>query len=672
VFDGDGKPLVIQVPIAQHNAKLYVWHVQVGRIGLYLLDTNHPDNPGEIRNLTDRLYGGDTRTRIRQEIVLGIGGIQLLKALDMQPTVFHMNEGHSAFLSIERIRLMMKENPGLDFWQAKDICAAGNVYTIHTPVPAGLERFGYDLIDEHFPYLWKELGLTREEFHNLGRENMGGFDLYSLPVLALKVSCAANGVSQLHGSVSRSMWQWMFPAIPEHDIPIASVTNGIHIMSWISHEMAGLFDRYLDPSWRMEPDRPETWFDVDRIPDAELWRTHERRRERLVSFARIKLHNQLRSRGAPQAEIEGATQVLNPDALTIGFARRFATYKRATLLLRNKERLAKIVNDSERPVQFIFAGKAHPHDHLGKELIKEIVKTAEMPEFRHAIVFLENYDISVARYMVQGVDVWLNTPRRPNEASGTSGMKVIYNGGLNASILDGWWAEGYDPALGWAIGSGEEYEQHEWDLQDYIEAEALYNLLEKDIMPAFHTRSRDGLPRIWIDRVKASMRRLSPFFNTYRMVREYTEEYYMPSHQRFQTLVTPDLTRGTAYADWQKKIRRKWSTVAVERVEAQPEHLKVGEDVKVRAWIDLGGLEPKDVTVQLYYGSLDSRGTIIAGDTLDMEHCRPDSDGKGPNVHEFQATLCYQTTGQRGLAVRVLPHHEDLADPLMTGLITWA
>jgi len=666
-----GEPLVVDVPIAGATAHVQVWKVQVGRVPLYLLDTNCDDNPADIRDLTDRLYGGDKRTRIRQEIVLGIGGIRLLEALGMRPSVCHMNEGHSAFLALERIRIMLREHPELDFWQAADITAAGSVYTIHTPVPAGLERFGYDLIDEHFPYLWQALGLSREQFHDLGRENMGGFDLFSLPVLALRLSGAANGVSKLHGVVSRNMWQWILPNVPEHELPIGSVTNGIHIRSWISSEMANLYDRYLDPSWRTDPDQEDTWWDIDRVPDAELWRSHERRRERLVSYARNKLNQQLQRRGAPQTEIEAALEALNPDALTLGFARRFATYKRATLILRDKERLARLVNNPDHPVQLIFAGKAHPHDHLGKELIKEIVKTAELPEFRHAIVFLENYDISVARYMVQGVDVWVNTPRRPNEASGTSGMKVIYNGGLNASILDGWWSEAYDPGVGWAIGSGEEYPQPEWDLQDYIESYALYNLLEQDIIPLFYKRSRDGLPREWISRVKSSIRKLAPIFNTYRMVREYTEDYYMPSHRLFTDLIEP-ITHGAAFSAWLRKVRANWGQVRITRVQVQPEQIKVDEPLTVRAWVELGALTPDDVAVQLYFGPLDSREQISAGETLAMQYCCNDKDGGGKTVYEFEQQLTYSTTGQRGLAVRVMPRHEDLPHPLLTNLITWS
>ncbi|HLA44058.1 MAG TPA: alpha-glucan family phosphorylase, partial [Aggregatilineales bacterium] len=347
------------------------------------------------------------------------------------------NEGHSALLALERTRLLMMNNPGLSFDEARDIIATGSVYTIHTPVPAGLERFGFDLIDEHLKWMWEALGLTRAEFHNLGREVMGDYDLFSLPVMALKFSSGSNAVSKLHGEVSRQMWQWMFPDVPENEVPVKHVTNGVHVQTWTSREMSMLFDRYLDPAWRTNPSDPEIWQDVERIPDGELWRTHERRRERLVSFARERLRIQLINRGFAQREIAEADEVLNPEALTIGFARRFATYKRSTLIFRDIDRLISIVNNPDRPVQFVFAGKAHPHDQPGKELIKEIIELASRPELRNSIVFLENYDMTIARYMVQGVDIWLNTPRRPKEASGTSGMKVIYNGGLNASILDG-------------------------------------------------------------------------------------------------------------------------------------------------------------------------------------------------------------------------------------------
>ncbi|NJL94862.1 MAG: alpha-glucan family phosphorylase [Anaerolineae bacterium] len=583
VPNADGSHMTVQVLIADETLTAYVWVADVGRVKLYLLDANHPANSQELRDLTDRLYGGDRRTRIRQEILLGIGGMRVLRQLGLNIAVVHMNEGHSALLALERARQLMQDNPSLSFWEARDILAAGCVYTIHTPVPAGLERFGYDLIDEHFPWLWKALGLTRDEFHDLGREQMGGYDLFSLPVMALKFASGANGVSQLHGEVSRMMWQWLFPDVPEHEVPVGAVTNGVHVQSWISREMGDLFDRYLGPRWRSESSDPEVWKSVEKIPDAELWRTHERRRERMVSFARQRLREQFRARGASPSEVESADEILNPDALTIGFARRFATYKRANLIFRDLERLKRLVNDPHRPVQFVFAGKAHPHDQPGKELIREIARTAADPDLRHAIVFLENYDMTIARYTVQGVDVWLNNPRRPKEASGTSGMKVIYNGGLNCSILDGWWAEAYNPRVGWAIGMGEEYNPGDEDAQDEIESQAFYNVLEQDIIPMFYNRGRDGLPREWLRKVKDSMIELSAFFSTDRMLKEYYERYYHPAYERYTKLTDAGLKTGRGFANWLEHVKDAWEDVEVVDVQVDGDSVNVGESLNVRA-----------------------------------------------------------------------------------------
>lgn len=667
VLDENNTPLKINVPMPNREMTVQVWKLQVGRIQLFLLDSNLPENIAEDRDLTDRLYGGDRRTRIRQEILMGIGGLRALEAMNLRPVVCHMNEGHSAFLSLERIiRLMSEQN--LSFEEALHISNAGNVFTTHTPVPAGLERFGFDLIDEHFTPMFRQLGLSRDQFMDLGRENMGGYELFSMPVLALKTSSATNGVSQLHGEVSREMWQWMFPKLPVKEVPIGAVTNGIHVGTWVSQEMALLFDRYLDPSWRETPDNPDVWRNVDRIPDAELWRSHERRRERLVAFARRRLRQQLIRRGVSQAEIAMADQALNPDALTIGFARRFATYKRATLLFRDIERLTAILTDTDRPVQLIFAGKAHPHDIPGKDLIKDIITLARRPDLRDKIVFLENYDMGVARYLVQGVDVWLNTPRRPKEASGTSGMKVIYNGGLNASILDGWWAEGYDHTRGWAIGSGEEFPETDWEMQDQIESEGLYDMLEKDIIPTFYERGTDGLPNAWIAKMKNSMRVLSPYFSTHRMLREYTEQYYMPAYNRFQKLTQPDLSQGRQYLEWWQHITREWDQISIKRVEVSSEELKVQEELSVKSWINLGSLTPEEVRVQLYFGRLDTEGYIENGQAVDMEVTNKWEDG----TYEFSVTTAYIESGERGISVRVMPHHENLDGLYQTGMVHWA
>jgi len=666
----NGDPLIISVPLPGRELHAAVWKLNVGRIQLYLLDTNIEENSrDEDRNLTDRLYGGDRRTRIRQEILMGIGGIRMLDELDMRPNVLHMNEGHSAFLALERIRQLMSEE-NVDFRTAKEIAGGSMVFTTHTPVPAGLERFGFDLIDEHLTEYFQEMGLSREEFLDLGREFVYGKDMFSMPVMAERMSNKANGVAQLHGVVSRKMWQWDYEGFPSEEIPIGAVTNGIHLMTWLSREMAGLFDRYLDPEWRIDDSDPEVWEGIKDIPDSELWRTHERRRERLVGFVRRHLRWQLERRGVSQAELEAADEVLNPEALTIGFARRFATYKRATLFMRDVERLSKIVNDPERPVQFLFAGKAHPHDTPGKELIREIDRLSRTPEFRNRLVFLEDYDMYVARYLYQGVDVWLNNPRRPKEASGTSGMKVLANGGLNFSILDGWWAEGYDPSVGWAIGNGEEYSEDEWEMQDQIESEALYNVLENDIVPLFYDRRRDNLPRRWISKVKTSMTQLTPFFNTHRMVREYTDEYYIPTFKRVEALSNP-LDNGKALVEWTAKVRANWDNVGVGAIDIKRNEVKVGSSTTVTAKVYLNDLTPDDVIVQVYYGQLDARGEIIEedGETMDM---KPPKEAEDDGAYLFSARLAYDTSGERGLSVRILPNHEHLDSPFQLGLIKWA
>lgn len=664
----DGSPIKISVDLPGRKLWAQIWRAQVGRIPLYLLDTNIPDNPREEdRSLTDRLYGGDRRTRIRQEIVLGIGGIRALEALGKRPDVCHMNEGHSAFLMLERIRILMQEQ-GLNFYQAKEVIAASTCFTIHTPVPAGLERFGFDLIDEHFTEYMREVGLTRNEFIDLGRENMGDYDLFSMSVMALNMSYGANGVAKLHGKVSRHMWEWLYPGVPTEEIPIDSITNGIHVQTWVSREMGTLYDRYLDPSWRTDPSRNETWEAIDNVPDAELWRVHTSRRARLVAFCRARLKKQLIRRGASQSEIEAADEVLNPDALTVGFARRFATYKRATLLFNDLDRLDALVNNPDQPVQFIFAGKAHPHDTGGKELIRRIVEVASMEKFRHAIVFLENYDMNVGRYMTQGADVWLNNPRRPKEASGTSGMKAIYNACLNFSILDGWWAEGYSPRVGWSIGNGEEYPETEAEEQDRIESQAIFKILEHDIVPTFYARGRDGLPREWIGKVKNAIRDMAGFFNTSRMVQEYTTKFYMPNYERIQKMTQPDMKNALSFVDWRINLGHVWDQVNISDVKVSGRNGHVGSEVTVTARVTLGALKPENVVVQLYSGNLNTRGNIVDGKALDMTV----EKDHGSGTYTYKATLAYAHAGEQGLSVRVLPHHDFMHTNFQPGLITWA
>ena len=662
----DGNPVTIEVSYPGHKVKAQVWRVQVGRVPLFLLDTNLKANSPEDRDITDQLYGGDIEMRIRQEIVLGIGGIRALKALGIHPTVCHMNDGHSAFLALEHIRLLMEEH-NLSFAEVKEAATAVNIFTTHTPVPAGIDIFPPFLIDKYFAGYYASLGLSREEFLALGRINpTDSEEPFSMAVLALRLSAKSNGVSKLHSTVSRRMWQGVWPGVPEDDVPITPVTNGIHLLSWISHDMADLFDRYLGLAWRENPADPEVWKRVDDIPDEELWRTHERRRERLIAFVRRRLRAQLEERGARPSEIERAKGVLDPRALTIGFGRRFTTYKRATLILRNLERLAHILNDKERPVQIIYAGKAHPMDRPAKELIRQIIHLARREEFRRRIVFIEDYDMCVARYMVQGVDLWLNNPRRFLEASGTSGMKATANGALNMSTLDGWWDEAYQPEIGWTIGRGEVYEDHNY--QDEVESSAVYDLLEKEVTPLFYDRGSDGLPRKWIARMKAAMRAICPYFNTDRMVQEYAECLYLPGFQRFMRLAEDGMARAKVLAEWKANLYRYWPEVRVVSIETDtPTEIKVGSQLRVQALIHLGSLKPEEVTVELYHGLLDTKGEISPEEATVMS-C---ADVKRDGDYTFVGVIPCRFSGRYGYTLRLLPHHEDLGNLYEPGLILW-
>lgn len=662
----DGSPLTIKVDFPGREVSARIWRIQVGRVPLYLLDTNIAENSKEDKEVTSRLYGGDHDMRVRQEMILGVGGIRALAALDKKPVVCHMNEGHSAFCGLERIRKQMEET-GKDFYSARESVAAGTCFTTHTPVPAGNDIFAPQLVEHYFESYLPALKISREEFLGLGRQDPhDSNEPFCMTVLAIRLSNISNGVSELHGKVSRRMWKSIWNSLPEAEVPITSITNGVHTHTWLSAEISQLYDRYLGIQWKERPTDHTFWRRVDNIPNEELWRTHERRRERLVAFARQRLKVQLVRRGAPPSEIARADEVLDPDALTIGFARRFATYKRGTLLFRNIDRLAEILNNKDHPVQIIFSGKAHPRDHGGKELIAEIVHIARRAEFRRRIVFLEDYDINVARYLVQGVDVWLNNPRRPLEASGTSGMKVSANGGLNMSILDGWWEEGYEGDNGWAIGSGEEYTDLVY--QDDIESRAIYDLLEQEVVPIFYKRSSDGLPREWIRMMKRAIGTVAPQFNTSRMLQEYMEKCYYPSGTRFIKLNKDSMKEACELARWRRNVLHGWSTVRVEAVESNSKNtLQVGGQMAVTAQVNLGNLLPDDVDVQLFHGVVDSKGQIPSPDSISMSH-----NGKHTgNTWQYNGTIPCTASGQHGFAVRVIPKHSDMANPFETGLITW-
>jgi starch phosphorylase len=665
VEDGAGKPLTVHIDFPGRRLEAQIWKAQVGRVPLYLLDTNVAANTADDRHVTGALYGGDRELRIQQEIVLGIGGMRALHALGIRPTVCHMNEGHSAFLGPERTRMIMEEF-GFPYHEARQVAAAGNVFTTHTPVAAGFDRFDPPLVDKYFREYSRSLGLRIEQFLAYGRQVLSDpGEPFNMAYLAARHSSYTNGVAKLHGVVTRQMAQPMWAGYPLEEVPIGSVTNGIHTRSWISMEMSALLNRYLGPQWGEKPADTALWQRIDRIPDQELWRVHEIRRERLVHYARSRLASQVRQRGGSDADITVAGGVLSPDALTIGFARRFATYKRATLLLRDMDRLKRILTDSKRPVQILLAGKAHPHDTEGKELIRQIIRFARDPQVRRSVVFLEDYDISVARYLVQGADVWLNTPRRPNEASGTSGMKLLANGGLNLSILDGWWDEAYDREVGWAIGNGEEYDNPEY--QDQVESEALYHILENDVVPLFYDRDAAGIPRGWLAKMKASMKKLSPVFSTNRMVAEYAERFYLPAADRLIRLAG-DTGRVRSLMDWRKRLHVHGSEVRVTQVDVDggSREFLVGSKVKVTARVSLGSLSPGDVRVEAYYGSLTADGRIGKGSHVDL--ALRQSWGTD---HLYEGEVECGRSGSSGFAVRVVPFHEDALLPYEVPWIRW-
>jgi starch phosphorylase len=668
----DGSPLMVKVEYPGRDVYAQIWRAYVGQVPLYMLDTNIERNSPADQDITDELYGGDDDMRLKQEIMAGIGGVRALKALGISPKVYHMNEGHVAFLALEWIRVLIEEHH-LTFDQARELARTGLVFTTHTSVPAGIDRFSSDLIGHYIGGYYQKLGLNHEQFMALGRQNPSDpYEGFCMLIMALRMAGYSNGVSKLNGQVSRQLWQGVWPGVPVEEVPIGSVTNGIHQPSWISRDMASLYERYLGPRWRQTPADAELWSRVDRMPGAELWNTHERRRERMVAFVRQRLRQQLEQRGASRADLLAAEEALNPEALTIGFCRRFATYKRATLLFRDPDRLIKLMTDRDRPVQIIFAGKAHPQDNPGKELIRQIVHLARRQELRSRIVFLENYNMNIARYLVQGVDVWLNTPTRPHEASGTSGMKAAANGALNLSVLDGWWDEAYTPEIGWAIGRGEVYDDH--NLQDHIESNAIYHLLEKEIIPLFYDRGSDGLPRGWIEKIKVSMKVICPIFNTHRMLQEYTEQYYVPACERYDRLSADQMAPVKALAGWKAHVYRHWPQVRIHRVESDISgEILAGTASSVWAEIylgggnDHGGLTPDEVKVELYYGMVDANGEILQPQIVEMQCNQNGADG----VYAFVGSVIYRSTGQHGFTVRVVPKHPDQVNPFEMGLILW-
>jgi glycogen phosphorylase len=674
-----GRPLTVSVEYPGRCVIAQIWCVSVGRVKLYLLDTNVHANAPIDRMITSSLYGGDRELRMRQEIMLGIGGLKALLAIGIRPAVCHMNEGHAAFMALERIRELRSEQ-NMTFDEAIEATRAGNVFTIHTPVKAGLDEFRVELMDKYFGSYFPKLGINRKRFLALGRMLPDDdSEPFKMPVLALRLSGCANGVSKLHGRISRGIWGSLWPGVPHDEIPIISISNGIHVKNWVSDEIDSLYEKYLGPSWTDEVMNKPLWDGIDQIPDEELWRIHQRCKEQLIVFARSRLKAQMQRRGTYHTELNHAEEVLDPEVLTIGFARRFAGYKRGNLLLKNSQRLTKLLTDKDKPIQIIFAGKAHPRDTEGKDIIREIVHFATQQSVRRRIVFLEDYDIDIARVLVRGVDVWLNNPRRPMEASGTSGMKAAVNGVLNMSTSDGWWCEGYTPGGGWVIGAGESYEDA--DYQDMVESQAIYDILENEVIPLFYTRTADNLPRPWLRRVKNSIKWIAPRFNTHRMAGEYTRRFYNPAAAKWRFLTAEACARARAFSSWKAGVRQAWVELAVKNVTMevhngdgskelnpkQPE-IKVGSQLSVRTLVKLGKASPNDVSVELYFGPVDNWENIRDGSSVRMDYERPAEEG---GDHWFVGSMPCRKTGQHGVAVRILPKHTDLVNPYEMGLILW-
>ncbi|SME91688.1 alpha-glucan family phosphorylase [Desulfovibrio gilichinskyi] len=669
VKNAKGEDLKFTVKLKGEPLYVKIWKVATGRVTLYLLDTNISENTTQFKAITARLYGGDLEMRLWQEILLGVGGVKALAALGLEPSVIHMNEGHSAFAGLERIRVFMTDH-GLSFEAAMEMVASSSIFTTHTPVPAGNDRFPAELMRPYFEPYAQTMGLAYKVFLALGREDpRDDNELFCMTVLALKLSRFNNGVSKLHGRVSRNMWQKVWPQYPVEDVPIGAITNGVHMPTWVANDISLLFDRYLGPNWREDPDGVRTWRQVDNIPDAELWRTHERLRERLVDFVRKRLRKQLLNVGARRKEIELAEEVLDPRALTIGFARRFATYKRAGLLLRDKERLIKLISDTRHPVQFIFAGKAHPQDNEGKKLIQDLIQLCRREECRMSMVFLEDYDMKMANYLVQGCDIWLNTPRRPLEACGTSGMKAMANGVLQFSTPDGWWDEAYlsDNSLGWAIGRREDYNDLEY--QDFVESQTLYKVLENDIIPDFYDRGHGSLPRSWVAKIKAALCKLGPEFNANRMVEDYTEKAYLPAFNNYKTMSKEDFKGAKELAAWRVELMTQWSSLKIRNIISEAHtDIYVQEPIIVSAEVFLNGLKTEDVQVEIYAGPVSQDRAFLGRKTIIMT---PEED-LGAGWHLYQGEVLPNEAGRFGYTVRILPHHELLLDPHSLGLIHWA
>jgi starch phosphorylase len=655
----------IEVSLAGVPLKAQIWKACVGRVKLYMLDSDVDGNDPDLRLVTDRLYGGDEEHRMAQEILLGVGGIRALEACGEDPQVFHMNEGHAGFLSLERIRKFMLER-GLTFDEAVEANRAATGFTTHTPVAAGIDRFPRALMERYFKSWADECGITFNDFMAIGQEpGADPSSHFNMAVMSLRLASRANSVSALHGQVSRQIFHNLWPDIPVEEVPIGHVTNGVHARSWVSSGMAKLFDRYVMPDW--DQASPDRWAQIRSARDDEVWRVKENNREQLVLNARTLLKAGLIQGGAGGVDVDWADRVLDSRYLTIGFARRFAEYKRATLLFHYPERLKALLLNSERPVQIVLAGKSHPKDEIGKGIIREIVQFAKDPLVRHRVVFIPDYDMHIARMLYQGSDVWLNNPRRPLEACGTSGEKAALNGALNLSILDGWWDEMFNGENGWAISSAETYD--DMRKRDELEAMSLFEILERQVVPKFYDRSDGPVPREWVRMIKSSLSTLGPQVTAARMLRDYLDFMYEPLARNVETLYSGDYKLARGLAAWKSRVTDGWKSVKVAEVEeVKPTAASRGDCRTVSALVELGGLSPEDVALELIHGP------VGPGDELqDTTAVRMTlQDKTEQSLYRYEGSFDCELAGRYGFAVRVVPSHQNLTSFAEMGLIAWA
>lgn len=668
VKDENGEDLIIDVDFPDRKLYLKIWKIVVGRISIYLMDSDIDKNIAEDRVVTLRLYGGDQEMRIRQEIVLGIAGIKLLKRLGLKPAVCHMNEGHSAFLTLEVIKDIMEEKQ-VSFEVAKSMCSAKTVFTTHTPVPAGNDIFPMELMDKYFSNFWPKLGISREDFLRLGMKSSQGLEQgFNMGMLALRIAGKKNGVSKLHGAVSRRLFADVWQNIAPDESPIDYVTNGIHTCTWLAPSMKEVFNKHLKPYWQDNIQDDETWEEIKNIPNQELWDTHTNRKKKLFALVKNNITTRLKSSGCSYEEINEIVSKLNPNALTIGFARRFATYKRATLIFRDLERLTQLLNDPERPVQLIFAGKAHPADKEGQDLIRYIHEISMKPQFKGKIFLLENYNIAMSRYLISGVDVWLNNPRRPMEASGTSGQKASVNGVINFSVLDGWWAEGYNQKNGWTIGDNTEYQSYEE--QDIADSESLYNTLENKIIPLYYEgKQENGVSEAWMEMFKNSIISTGGRYSTSRMVIDYTNDYYMQLANLSKNYYQ-NLDEVINFTNWKKNMYASWKDITITQSNNLDNiTIDAGNQIEVHCIVNLPeNIDCNSIRAEVYYGKILENGIMEQIQTVPMNLIEGNDETR---TYKYSAKIELKTGGNYGYTFRVMPQTNMMLDTANLDLIKW-